>query len=515
MTIEFRICGLQVSLQLGTQGRTFGFSRHGLLLWTLGELKDGKRLRLRLSTNTGKLNVVVANKFVFDRCRSNIFTLGSLEDFLGTSSNLKTSFFVHRSLVSSANVSICGESLSSSFRVLVVSHHRTRRLDLNFTICSDTAIDVIIRVSDVSDTLHTRFSGVRVVEILSHTVTFQKVKSQATVPIQKVGRKGSTSGTSESHLIESKTLEKLLLDENVQKGDAEQNVKLRFRQLGKDSGLEFCPKTRDRQKESRLTAVKVGNESGDGLGVPNSLSGVEWNAHSEPTFHTMGNRQIRKVTIIRSDTQQLANSLGSVSHGLVRRHDTLWLSSTSGRVNNGRHFVLGSGDGTGNGRSGLDDIGPGLGMQSVRRTERERDSFDAAGDSFLHFRPRLLVELSDENHFGFGMLQNVTGRIGSEGGVNRNRDVTGKPNTQVSNDPIGAVLGADCDLGLWWISKGLDVSSDLLRAAQNIVEGEGQDFIPAHRLGQESLVAKLLDIGNEVVNNGLGIFRHGCLVFDN
>ncbi len=93
--------------------------------------------------------------------------------------------------------------------------------------------------------------------------------------------------------------------------------------------------------------------------------------------------------------------------------------------------------------------------------------------------------------------------------------MTGKPNTQVSNDPIGAVLGADCDLGLWWISKGLDVSSDLLRAAQNIVEGEGQDFIPAHRLGQESLVAKLLDIGNEVVNNGLGIFRHGCLVFDN
>ena len=77
------------------------------------------------------------------------------------------------------------------------------------------------------------------------------------------------------------------------------------------------------------------------------------------------------------------------------------LSSTSGRVNNGRHFVLGSGDGSGNGRSGLDDIGPGLGMQSVRRTERERDSFDAAGDSFLHFRPRLLVELSDENHGWF------------------------------------------------------------------------------------------------------------------
>ena len=118
---------------------------------------------------------------------------------------------------------------------------------------------------------------------------------------------------------------------------------------------------------------------------------------------------------LKSNGEQKRNS--SNFHLFVGFNQNL-LSSTSGRVNNGRHFVLGSGDGSGNGRSGLDDIGPGLGMQSVRRTERERDSFDAAGDSFLHFRPRLLVELSDENHFGFGMLQNVTRRVGSKGGVN-------------------------------------------------------------------------------------------------
>ena len=94
------------------------------------------------------------------------------------------------------------------------------------------------------------------------------------------------------------------------------------------------------------------------------------------------------------------------------------LSSTSGRVNNSRHFVSGSRDGIGNRRSGIDDVGPGLGLQSVLWAERERNSVNGTRDSILHLRPRFLVELSNENHLGFGMLQNVFGCFGSEGRVN-------------------------------------------------------------------------------------------------
>ena len=97
------------------------------------------------------------------------------------------------------------------------------------------------------------------------------------------------------------------------------------------------------------------------------------------------------------------------------------LSSTSGGVNNSGHFVLGSDDGGGDGGSGVDDIGPGLGVQSVRWAHRERDSIDGGRDSVLHFRPRLLIELSNENQLGFGMLNNVFGGLGGQGRVNLER----------------------------------------------------------------------------------------------
>ena len=87
--------------------------------------------------------------------------------------------------------------------------------------------------------------------------------------------------------------------------------------------------------------------------------------------------------------------------------------------------------------------------------------------------------------------------------------MTSKPNTQISNDPVSAVLGADGDLGLWWISEGLEVPSNLLGPGQNFIVGECLDFIPAQRLGQENFVAILLDVGEEVVNDGLGVFGHG------
>jgi len=220
MTVKLGVGGLQVGLKVGTQGFTTTLGGNGLLLRGLRELKDGERLWLGLSSDASKLDVLVDNEFVFNGSRSDIFTLGSLEDFLGTSSNLKTSLFIQASLVSGANISVSCESLSGSFRILEVTHHGTRCLNLNFTVLRNTAVDIVVSISNVSNPLHTRFGGVRIVEILSHTISFQKIKSQDTVPTQKVGRKGSTSGTSESNLRESKSLEKLLLDEDVQNRDA-------------------------------------------------------------------------------------------------------------------------------------------------------------------------------------------------------------------------------------------------------------------------------------------------------
>ena len=94
------------------------------------------------------------------------------------------------------------------------------------------------------------------------------------------------------------------------------------------------------------------------------------------------------------------------------------LSSTSGRVNNGRHFISCSNDGSGFGRSLLDDIGPGQGRSRILWTHRKCDRVKASGDTSFHYIPRFLVELSNENHFGFGMIQNVPSCFGSKGWIN-------------------------------------------------------------------------------------------------
>ena len=90
--------------------------------------------------------------------------------------------------------------------------------------------------------------------------------------------------------------------------------------------------------------------------------------------------------------------------------------------------------------------------------------------------------------------------------------MTGHPNTDVSNDPIGAVLGADSNLGLWWISLSFDVSSDLLRFGEDFTVREGDDFASAHRLGEPGLVTERLGVLKEVVDNSLGIVGHGWLL---
>ncbi len=95
-------------------------------------------------------------------------------------------------------------------------------------------------------------------------------------------------------------------------------------------------------------------------------------------------------------------------------------------------------------------------------------------------------------------------------GTYRNRDVTGHPNTKVSNEPVGAILGADSNLGLWWISEGFEVSSDLLRFGDDFIVREGEDFALAHRLGKPGLVTELLDVGEEVVNDSF--VGHGSLI---
>ena len=128
----------------------------------------------------------------------------------------------------------------------------------------------------------------------------------------------------------------------------------------------------------------------------------------------MRNRQIREVAIIWSDVQTLRNTYGRISHGFVRSHDTFWLSSTPTRVNDGRHFFSGSRDGHRNGRTRLDDVVPCLGRSRILGTERKRDRVNGTRDSILHFLPRFLVELSNKNHFGFGVLQNVTSCFGSK-----------------------------------------------------------------------------------------------------
>mmetsp|Transcript_3755 Transcript_3755/g.8081 ORF Transcript_3755/g.8081 Transcript_3755/m.8081 type:complete len:223 (+) Transcript_3755:1343-2011(+) len=221
----------------------------------------------------------------------------------------------------------------------------------------------------------------------------------------------------------------------------------------------------------------------------------------------MRNWQIRKVTIAGSDFQDLSYALRGVGHGFERGHDTLWLSSTSRRVNDGCHFIFSSLDWSRDGRTCRDHVVPLLGMQCVLWTEGKGHGVHSTGNACLHFLPRLLVELSNENHLGLRMLQNVASCFGSKCWVNRDRDMASEHNAKVRNHPMGAVLGADSNLRFWWISEGFNVTGHFLGLVQNFLIGESLDVsIPtAHGLGQESLTPQLLHIVRKVVNNSLRI----------
>ena len=84
------------------------------------------------------------------------------------------------------------------------------------------------------------------------------------------------------------------------------------------------------------------------------------------------------------------------------------------------------------------------------------------------------------------------------------------PNGQVGNDPPGAVLGHDGNLRLGWVSETLNVSGHLFGFLQDLLEGIFLDVVvsAAHGLGHEVAVAELVDIGEEVVDDGL-VVRHG------
>lgn len=88
--------------------------------------------------------------------------------------------------------------------------------------------------------------------------------------------------------------------------------------------------------------------------------------------------------------------------------------------------------------------------------------------------------------------------------------MSGHPDTNISNEPIGAVLGADSNLGLWWVSERFEVSSDLLRFGDDLVVREGEDFAIADGLGEPGLVTELLGVLKEVVDNSF--VGHGGLV---
>mmetsp|Transcript_22286 Transcript_22286/g.42321 ORF Transcript_22286/g.42321 Transcript_22286/m.42321 type:complete len:236 (+) Transcript_22286:143-850(+) len=183
VTIQLGIDGSQMLFEFGGHGSSFLFAA-SLAFGTLRQLDNGVGLRLSPSTDASKFNQMIGNQKILNGRWCHVLALGSLENFLGATSDLQTTLLIQGSLVTCTNISVLRDGFFRRFFVFKVSHHSTGTLDLDFSIFSNTAGNFFPCVPNVTDSRLVRPGHVGIIEILRHTISFQQFETQITVPGQ-------------------------------------------------------------------------------------------------------------------------------------------------------------------------------------------------------------------------------------------------------------------------------------------------------------------------------------------
>ena len=103
--------------------------------------------------------------------------------------------------------------------------------------------------------------------------------------------------------------------------------------------MELSPKSRNGHEDGRTATIEIDDKGRQGLGKEQVEGSVHRNALSQPTFHTVSDRKVGKVSILVIDFDEFDNALGRVTHGTKARHDTLGSEEKRYTKNNGCEAV--------------------------------------------------------------------------------------------------------------------------------------------------------------------------------
>lgn len=149
-----------------------------------------------------------------------------------------------------------------------------------------------------------------------------------------------------------------------------------------------------------------------------------------------------------------------------------------------------------------------------RRREGKRDRGQILGNASLHFIPRMFIEFSDKQKFGFGMLENVLDRVSRECWINGNGDVTGHLNGQIGNDPPSTILATKSNGTAGREMKRREVVCHFLGFFESFGKRPVLDVTigasSSHGLRHETSIGHCFDIAKKGVNESrmILLFRH-------
>mmetsp|Transcript_25349 Transcript_25349/g.42120 ORF Transcript_25349/g.42120 Transcript_25349/m.42120 type:complete len:320 (+) Transcript_25349:468-1427(+) len=310
--------------QNGTHGIASSLIFSRLRLGAIGKLQNSMWLWLRTTTDTREFDEFMRNEFIFNRRWRHVFALARFENFLGATRNLESIVIINGTLVTGADPSIVRHGFLGGSLILVISHHASGSLDLNFSVRRGNAMfNVGVGTSDIADARFAGFGNVRIIEIFRHAVSLQNFQSQTTVPLQEFGWNGSRARSSKPDAIETEALDDFLFNQNVNEWNAQEQIQFLGWQFGKNTSLKFRPKTRDTEKQGWFAAIQIGDKCLDGFGKKDLFATDKGDAFAQPTFHAVGDWKVGQIAILGGNGKRLNDAHCSGQHGLEGGHDTL------------------------------------------------------------------------------------------------------------------------------------------------------------------------------------------------
>ena len=376
---------------------------------------------------------------IFDRRGRDVLTLAGFEDLLDAPGQAQVALGILLTLVTRAQKAIGGESLRGFLGILVVALHGRATKHQHFALLADAYLHIRIVLANPARLVTPGTTDMRITTVFRHAVDLLQVQSQAAIPVEQRLRHRRSTGQGKAYGIQTQAFEHLAPHQAPQQRYAQQAIQLARRHARDHPVMELAPDPRHTKKHRRPGTAQVFDKGFQTLGKKDALPGIDRRHLHKHAFRHMAQRQVGQQAILFTDIEQLDGTRGGKSKIAVIVHHPLGRTRGARGVDDG-HQLLGRRTGTIGDRRAALQVAPQM-IETSAGAQRQTDAAHSCGYAGRHGRP--IVQLADKGQLGFGMLQHLTYRFGSQVRIKRHRDMPGHPDGQVSHNPVRAILGND------------------------------------------------------------------------